>query len=43
MGYAPPDGIEVCHAGERTFLAYVRTGVAVIAFGFVLRSSTSFS
>jgi hypothetical protein len=25
------------------FLAWVRTGVAVIAFGFVIESSTSFS
>jgi Domain of unknown function (DUF202) len=27
-------------ANERTFLAWVRNAVAVIAFGFVMRSST---
>ena len=28
-------------ANERTFLAWVRTGIAVIAFGFVIRKVQS--
>jgi putative membrane protein len=42
QGYAMISGYSDHAANERTFLAWVRTGIAVIAFGFVIEKFNLF-